>query len=187
MKQKLKYIVGVVLLITVPHLSYGQYFQKLFDVDSSFDWGWDIFEQPDNNYFIIGWSIDPAINEPMLFNMVVSGDGSTVLSKNILEIDSTSLGPGFPGEAKVLNNGEYIVPVTVQWPNPVTTYLYSAAGFIKYNAAGDTIFKKTYTDTSVYYDLIDACEVMSDGGYMEGGGARLGYCVLLPTSITDTY
>jgi hypothetical protein len=161
MRNKLKYIVGVVLLITVPHLSYGQYFQRLYDVDSSQDWGWNIFLQSDDNYVVLGGFLNSETRQWGLYNMQVSADGNTVLNKNIFQFDSASLYSGSPGETKTLPSG-YLAPQTIQWPNPVTGYLYSAVGFIKYNATGDTVFKKTYTDTSVYYDLMAACAIMPD-------------------------
>ena len=66
-------------------ISYAQYLQRLYDMDSTSDWGYDIFIKPDSTYLIYGMSL--KVGQPWaLFNLHVSSDGSTIISKKkILE------------------------------------------------------------------------------------------------------
>jgi type IX secretion system substrate protein len=159
--------VSVLLLSAATHFSYGQYFQELYDIDSTQEWGTNIFVQHDSNYFVIGTGYNSANNKWELFNVQVSADGSTILSKHTLHNDSLSLYSGNAGEAKQLPGGGYITPLTIEWA--LGSYSRGWAGFIKYNAIGDTVTLRTYTDTSANYDVILDCALMPDGGYILGG------------------
>ncbi len=161
------------LIIASPILSSGQYFQHLFDNDSSQDWGWSICQLADSDYFIVGWSFNEHTDKSSMYNMTISSDGSTAI-RHYQQMPigaSSSIGSGIAGELKVLPMGNgYILPTTIQWPNPTTHYLYSSAGLVKLNSLGDTVFIKTYTDTSVYFELMYASSIILDKGYMLGGG-----------------
>ena len=119
MKQKIIIYTIVALLIVTPQLSFAQYFQGLYDVDTSQDWGSDLFIQPDGNYFVRATSISTAIYNWSLVNMQISADGSTVLSKHILRFDSLNLFLGYPGETKLLQGDGYISPITIQNLHPL--------------------------------------------------------------------
>ncbi len=157
--------------MALPLLTNGQYIQKLYDIDSTDDWGLDIFIRPDSNFMIFGWSQKQISNKVFVFNMTVSTDGNTVLNSHYLSGDSSvyCVWPGNEGEVKRLANGQYISPITMQSPDITGSYLHSTSGIVKYNAAGDTIFIKTFTDTAAYFDVLNACAVMPDGGYILGG------------------
>ena len=173
MEQKITKFIGVVLLIAAaPHLSVGQYFQRLRDIDSSQDWGVNIFLQAGGNYFVKG-TFFSTISNWALFTMQVTADGNTALSKHTLQYDTANLYGGNPGDTKALTWGGYIAPLTIQTPDHITGYLHSATGLIKYNGSGDTIFTKTYTDTSIYFEEFITCAVMPDGGYILGGSRAL--------------
>ena len=157
----------VLPLLAAPAMSFAQQYQKLFDIDSSYDWPGDIFLQPDSNYFVIGELLNPVTGNWGLFNTIISADGNTILSKHILQnSNNSSLYPGTPQQTKKILNG-YIAPLSITY-NYDTTYR-ATAGLIKYNNAGDTIFIKKYTDTSLYFSAIAACSIMPDGGYIIGG------------------
>ena len=167
MKQKITKLISVLLLVAATHLSFGQYFQRLYDVDSSYDWGWNILLQPDGNFFIEGGKQPTGSEDWGEFNMQVSADGNTILSKHIMQYNATSLFNGNPGEIKAFPGG-YISPLQILQPHG--TYPSGRAGLIKYDADGDTVFLKTYTDTSVYFEVMYACTVMPSGGFLGGGG-----------------
>jgi hypothetical protein len=152
------------LSMIVPLLATCQYFQGLYDIDSSQDTGWDIFLQPDGSYIVYGTSAVPSIERWILFNMEISSDG-TVVNKNLLNLNNFNLYMGNPGATARLPSGGYISPITGQ--NYFLTD--SWAGLIKYDATGDTVFLKTYTDTPLYYDGTNTCTLMPDGGYAVGG------------------
>ena len=171
MKAKIRIII-LAMLIALPVLSFGQYFQKLYDIDSSHEWGWNIFQKADSNYFIAGWSFNQSNQEYSLFEVGVdnSGDVSSVNVQNPLA-PSVSITNGSPGQAKKVGmNGEYIVPFTIQWPNVRTHFVNSSTGVAKFNDNGDIIFSKTYTDTAIFFDETFACEILdNNGGYLLGG------------------
>jgi len=181
-------LLTVVQLITVPLFS--QYFQKLYDIDSTVDWGYDIFTEPDSTYFIFGMDINSHGDPWALFNLHISADGNTVISKKTLQSDSASLFIGVYGEMRMLPVGGYVAPFTAEIA--YGTFTRGWGGILKYNATGDTTFLKTYTDTSVYYDAFDALSIMPDNGYIIGGGHGLntpsnysGY-IIRTDSIGDT-
>jgi len=157
----------VVQLLAVPLFSFAQFFQGLYDNDSTEDWGWCTKNIADSNYFILGWSYNEITGQYSIFNMATNTDGTTIISKKDIKGNSLNIGPGLPGEMKELANGGCIIPIYVQWQNG--TYINSAGGIIKFNLNGDTIFLKTYTDTSIYYDYINCIAVMPDLGYTIGG------------------
>lgn len=150
-----------------PVVSFAQYFQRLYDYDTTTDLGINIFIAHDNNYLITGNLTEPTNNLRALYNVKISAITNGVLSKHIFKNDSVSYYDGNPGEAKTLSNGEYIEPLSVEFAR--TSYRRVWAGLVKYNASGDTIFMKTYTDTSQYFDGMYSCAIANDGGYLIGG------------------
>ena len=163
-------IVGLLLALQIfaaPIAAFSQYFQRLYDVDSSQEWGTNIFIKPDSTYFIFGTQINTTTTDKWkLFNLTISSDGSTILGKKILKYDSLDLFMGLPGEMKKLRNG-YLCPMSVQWS--FGTYWRGWAGFLKYNSVGDTVLLKTFTDTSIYFDVMACCAMLPDSTYIFGG------------------
>ena len=166
---KRKAIILLTVALIAPLFSIAQYVHGLYDYDSTYDWGWNIFIKSDNTFFIKGGSKYPAIGNWAISNITVSADGSTLLNKHILQNSNANLYGGSAGETKQIPGGGYLLPMTIQWPNATTGYLYSAAGMVKLDGAGDTVFVKTYTDTSVQFDNMLTCAVMPDGGFLIGG------------------
>ncbi len=184
MRTHLLSTIGLLLLAAVTNLSFGQYINKLHDHDSTSDWGLDIFRKIDGNYFIIG-TAQPVGRPSSVMNMTVSGDGNAVVDTHKIWDDSAAIGCGDYGQAKKTSTG-YIAPLIIQHPNAATGYLYSTGGFIKYNEAGDTVFTRTYTDTSNYFERILSCDVMPDGGYIGGGTRALNTPSYFPGLIVRT-
>jgi hypothetical protein len=173
MKRKIIRYIGVMLLIAAPHLSYGQYFQGLYDNASTYDWGWCISRKADGNYFMVGWNENATSSGVSIFNMTISADGSNMISRKTTTDANRNIGIGNPGQLTQMADGGYLVPLILQWPGPVSGSVYSAGGLIKYDAAGDTVFLKTYTDTSIYLDYMYNDGIMPDGGYIVAGGREL--------------
>jgi hypothetical protein len=63
--------------------------------------------------------------------------------------------------------GGYLSPLSIQFNSG--TYWRGWGGMIKYNSLGDTIFTRTYTDTSTHFDAIVACAVLNNNDYILGG------------------
>jgi len=162
-----KIAITMALLTTTPLLANCQYFQHLFDIDSSYDWGWNIIIKPDGTYFVEGGFVNPATNQWDEYNLIISADGESILNKHLFHFDGVNIYDGNSGEMKELPNGYYIIPLSEQIVHD--TFYRGWAGLIKYNNFGDTIFLKTYTDTTTYFDEMIACAIMPDGGYMAGG------------------
>lgn len=158
----------VVLLMAASQPSFAQYIQKLYDIDTTVDWGWACFVKPDSTYMIFGWSYDTIGYTAKLTSLHVSNDGNTIILKRNFSTNSTAIFPGDPGEVKQLADGNYIVPLNLQTPN--LSYTNSAAGLAKLTTSGDTIFLKAYTDTSKHFDNLWTCAEYRDGGYILGGG-----------------
>jgi hypothetical protein len=169
MKQMMINSIGVMLLLTASLQSSAQYFQKLYDIDSSYDWGWDIFVQPDGNYFIKEAAGINGLDHShwALVNMQISANGDTILSEHMVRYDSASLYDGANSGTVLLPSGGYLSPLQINVF--YGGYDRASAGLVKYNASGDTVFLKTYTDTSIYYDGMICCAIMPDGGYIGGG------------------
>ncbi len=167
-----KIIVLLLLLSAVATTTYGQYFNKLHDVDSMYDWGENIFLNNDGNYFIVGSSQKGITTRWDITNMTVSAGGNIILDKNVLQYPFTALGYGDAGSIKHLSSGGYIVPFTMQ--NPSTAFVTSAAGFMKYDETGDVVYVKLYTDTSATFDLLYNCALLPDGDFLGGGIRKYG-------------
>ncbi len=171
MKKVMIGLACVALLLAAPHTSFAQYFQSLFDNDSTIDWGLCLYNKPDSNYFVVAWSQKGV--QLSLFDMTISADGQNQLGKNDITISGKRLYIGDAGQMRHLSGGGYILPFNEQWPNPSTGYLHSSAGLLKLNEAGGTVFLKTYTDTSIYFDSFGDVSVMPDKGYLLCGSHSL--------------
>ncbi len=178
-------VITLATLIALPVFSQAQYFEKLYDNDTTQDWGWCIRNRPDSSYFIVGSSFYETTEQFSAFDMTISSDGSLVLSKKNFVKNGGYIGPGNPGEMIQLSNG-YVLPLNKQWPNPTASHVYSAAGIMKFDAAGDTVFLKTFTDTSVYFDALYAINLMLDGGYIAGGVHAVNSASVYPGYIIRT-
>jgi len=166
-------IIGVLLLVTAAHQSFAQYFQKLYDIDSSYDWGMDIFVLSDGSYFVKAEAGISNIDHGhwALVNMKISANGDTILNERIVKDSSASLYGGANGGIILLPGGGYLSPLSIN--TFYGSYNRASAGLVKYNAVGDTVFVKTSTDTSVYFEGMICCSIMPDGGYIAGGTREL--------------
>ena len=140
-------LLGTLLAYTI--VTKAQYMQKLYDCDSTDDWGINLFLNNDGTYFTVNQSFKISIYQWELVNLIISSDGNTLLNKKLIRNNNSSIFVGNPGEIKKLYNGNYIAPYTVQTPN--ITYGNSTTGFMKLNPISDTLFIKTYFDTSVNF------------------------------------
>ena len=166
MKQCIKRIsVLVSLLLAAPQVTFSQYFQRLYEVDSG-GWGWNIILQPDSSYYVFGLFFNYLHNQE--FNFLHLSANGAVLRTSTLSHDSSFLTRGFPGQILPLPGSGYISPLNILSFNTARTNSYSAAGMIKYNDAGDIVLFKTYVD-SPHYDFVTACGIMSDGGNILSG------------------
>ena len=164
--------ISIILFFTnlfIAEVAYCQYFQKLYDCDTTFDWARDIFLRNDNNYFTISDAINTTINRGEITSMIISSDGNTIVNKKSIIFNNSFLYVGNAGEVKKNVNGDYIIPLSFQTPN--ITYGNSKAGFIKLDSIGDTIFMKTYFDTSICFTFLEGCTILQSGGYLGGGGS----------------
>jgi len=163
------------VLIVSPLHSFSQYFQKLYDIDSAQEWGWNISVKTDSDYFILGSSYNQYTNKNSLYSVVINKNtlNKVEFSEQNPMNPAINIGSGGPGEATQLQySNEYIYPLSIQWPNPVTHFANSAGGITKLDAAGNVIFMKTYTDTSVFFDAMLACAITQNNQAYLIGGAR---------------
>jgi hypothetical protein len=145
----------------------AQYVNKLYDYDSSYDWGTNVFVKSNGNYFIEGQSMNVHTGRWALYTMEIVKDGDTVRNKKYIVFDSVaSCGDGNTGTIRRTPDGGYIIPFTIE---PQTaSFAASLSGIIKLDSEGNTVFIKTYTDTSVY-DYMSDCAIAKDGSiYLSG-------------------
>ena len=163
------YLFLSVLAFVVPaQTGFAQYFQSLFDCDTTQDWAISIFYKPDSSFFTVNSAFSDVQNKWALVSMIISPDGQSVLSKKIVQTNYYYPYPGNPGEVKKLPGVNYIAPLTLANPN----FYYSnlTAGFVKLTPFGDTIFMKTYFDTTPNATWL-YCAAVLPNGHIMGGGA----------------
>ncbi len=153
-----------VLCIAIQMHSYAQYFSKVYDFDSSSDWGKAIFLNQDSSYFVIGLGLK---NTQGLRSINITKDGSTIVAKASTIQNNSSYYPGNTGRVKRLADSSYLVPLIVVWPKS-QGYFYEAGGMAVLNKNGDTIFTRLYTDTAHYKEKINDCAPIRNGYVLAG-------------------
>ena len=160
------------LLITMPLFIMAQYINQLYAYDSLPDFGWNVFAQTDSNndYLVFVAGCFGAQNNSDIAWMTISQNGDTVFHKNTLLADTLfSYYQGNPGAVKKLSDGGYMIPLTKQVTPAIVSQWRSFAGICRLKNSLDTMFVKMYTDTSMYFDVINDGSVMPDGGFLLGG------------------
>ena len=153
------------LLSAVPVHSQSLYLNRVYDHDSTQDWGYNVFIEDDGNYFIIGSAFDAVKGRLRLIAKRIAPDGTELLSKSILESDTYNYYRGLPGGAKRLTNVDYLVPISREKPHAILSQIRGEAGLARLTSNGDILWVKYYTDTLVSIDYIWNCNVTSDGGF----------------------
>ena len=164
---KIIFFITWVALTALPMLCSAQYFQALFDADSTQDWAQDIFLNPDSSYFTITSSFNSRTFKWEFASMTIAPDGLSIVNKKILTTNYYYPFPGIPGEVRKLPGGNYIVPLTLQ--NPNIDYENSNAGFMKIDPIGDTIFIKSCFDTSANFTAL-LCATLFGNRHVFAGG-----------------
>jgi hypothetical protein len=160
----LKLILIFVALYTAPQISFAQQFQRLHDCDTSSDFGTNILIQSDGSYTVFSASLNYTTNRRESIWMTISADGNT--TSNIKKVASATFNyyQGLStGEAKQLQDGTYIVPISVTLPGR------SSSGIVRLNAMLDTICVRFYTDTTQYFEDLSAVEELDNGDFIIGG------------------
>lgn len=152
-------IYTLLIYVLLPLSAYSQTFSGLYDCDSSFDWGWDVFQKNDSSYFVVAGA---QKDYDALAVMNVSSDGIYKIKQGRYPVGMSGY-TGDPGQAQHLANGGYIIPITLQTLNR------SFGGIAKLDESGDTVFLKTYTDTTLFFDVVTTCTEMPNGDYLIGG------------------
>lgn len=174
MKQVRRIIMIVVLplMVAIPFICNGQYFNNVYDFDSAANSGLDVFIQTDSggNYLIFGHADNNIYGYNGLMYIAISEDGNTVINEHYIDTsDVSGYYMGNPGAVKQLPDGGYVIPITMQTYYTDTTQR-SAVGIIRLNSSLDTVFTKLYTDTAVFYEVVNDCALMPDGGFLLAGG-----------------
>mgnify|MGYP003575010250 CR=1 FL=1 len=154
------------LLSAVPVHSQSLYLNRVYDHDSTQDWGYNVFIEDDGNYFIIGSAFDALKGRLRLIAKRIAPDGTELFSKTILESDAYNYFRGLPGGAKRLPNGDYLVPISREKPHAILSQIRIEAGLARLTSNGDILWVKYYTDTLSSIDYAWNCNVMPDGGFL---------------------
>ncbi len=151
------------LLLAAPFCVSAQYLNQLYDFDSTNDWGYHVFPQINGKNLIIGGGFGKG--NWTLIAKKIADDGTEMFNKAVLKTANYSYYEGLPGGAKRCGNNTYIVPITAITTNPSGKYI-KAGGLAKLDKNGDTIWTKTYTDTSIKSEFMNVCNIMPDGGFL---------------------
>ncbi|MBA3828173.1 MAG: T9SS type A sorting domain-containing protein [Taibaiella sp.] len=150
-------------LLTATPVAIGQHFNKLYDYDSTADFGSNIFQQKAGNYFII----NSALNNNNLQNeigcMFILSNGILIGKKNILYSNSASFYSTTSGRVKLYNN-KFLVPITIQAFKG--NWYSSRAGLAVLDSIGDSIYTKIYTDSNLCRGFVNDIAVLPDKGYL---------------------
>lgn len=172
MMSKIQILIFSMLLkmIAAQDLNAQPYINKLYDFNTTNDWGHSIFPQSDGSYFILGLNFKN--NQSGISANIISADGNSVSQKKeIYRQYAASIYSGTAGRQKNINNYKYLIPLTVVSPQPNLDYgNYYRSGIAVLDSHGDTVFTKLYTDSSKYKEIIYDCYLMPDSGYLVAGG-----------------
>ena len=151
------------LLSAVPTYSQGLYLDEVYNVDTSFDWGRNVFVENDGNYFIVGGAVNSG-NRHTIFVKKIAPDGTQLLSKVIFASDIYSFFCGLPGSVKQFSSGDFLVPISKEKYHPNVLQRRQYGGLARINSNGDVIWIKYYTDSTVALDFMWNCNILPDGG-----------------------
>lgn len=160
---------SLIFLTILPSLCWGQYFSYLHDADSSSDMGAHLFLEADSTFFILGAGGYNPSGRFLFYTQHISGDGSQLINAHAFKSPIYSYYIGYTGRARRLSSG-YISNFNAQAPSANPTFGTSSEAMLaKFNAQGDTIFYKSYTDTLQNWDAAWDCNTLANGDYIFGG------------------
>jgi hypothetical protein len=132
-----------------------------------------IVNQNGSLYLNIGYNFNVAGFKSQTFSTMDITDGSNTLGVRI-ETDSTEF---FSGSLIGYSQGGFYDVMSVESITDSLVYRYKV---VKYDDQGDTVFTKTYIDTSLFLSILDVTE-SSDGGL-----AFIGVTQVIPANQSGT-
>lgn len=179
-------------LLAIPTNGNAQYLNNLYDFNTDSlrqcaEVPGNIFIRPDGSYFVTGQAVCTPFNKYFLFTMIISADGSQVVKRNSIGYGSytTNYYQGLNSPANRAATG-YVSPYGFGAP-------WVTSGICLYDEQGDTVFTRTYTDTSIYNDAGMQAIMLSDSSFMVVGerdtavaGSKLAYAYLEHVSKAGT-
>ena len=142
----------------------AQYFNLLYDFNSTADWGLKTV-QTSNGYFIFGVASN-ANGTQAIMGLELDWNGNKILVKEIMK-DPTARFELPRGSLKKLANGQFVAPIGNKGNN--INGLFSNAGFFMLNAQMDTLLYKVYTDTNTHSEYFWNCDTMTAGDLIFAG------------------
>ncbi len=163
----LKKLVFILVMILSTVQSFAQYFNRLYDIDSTADWGITIFHAGPN-YLILGSAYNYQNGFWSISGLTIAPNGNQVFEKQILKSPLVSFEQGVkPGRQKRLADGGFISPVTRR--TKAGNIDRFNVGFFRLNNLLDTVFVKGYTDTANYKGYTYDCDTADGGDFILGG------------------
>ncbi|HYD20683.1 MAG TPA: T9SS type A sorting domain-containing protein [Flavipsychrobacter sp.] len=145
--------------------------------DSLVDDARNILLRSDNSLFVSGACYSQSSHYWDTANamwMNISSNGASLLSKNNVRVDGLNTWTLYSGNVKQVPDIGYVLPYTFQF-YPDSGRWYEWAALIALNFQMDTIFTKTFTDTSLYGEQLYDCDVLPTGGFILAGAQHSSY------------
>ncbi len=155
----------IIILMSTAQVN-AQYFNNLYDFDTSEDWGYKIIQKTDGSFGVLGTEKNYATNTRGIMWMDIGSDG-TLTGKHSIIQDSCWYEIGH-GWAKPLRHRKgYVFPLNqVETQTPYSNF---SGGVCVTDGEGDTLFTKFHTDTSNFQEVMWDCDVTENGDIIMAG------------------
>jgi|GEM_PF-5884412 len=172
------------LLFCCNFISKSQYFNKLYDYDSTQEWGLNILNYDADSYKVLCGFVIPNGNSAGLYISEINSQGVEFNKKSVLINDSIYYEKGTNAQIRTLSkNKGYIMPVNIGYHYPNRTRVI--ASIYRITANGDSVLLKGHTDTAIYKEFFWSCDTTANGDYLlcghrlPNGGTFLDYIGLI--------
>ncbi len=153
------------MAVILPQAIFAQYANRLYDVDSNSEFGYNIRVVNDTGLFIHG-AANTVAGSAVLFSLKLNASRNEISHSKIV-YPGSRLVTANNGRLRQLADGTYATGFSLFTPS--TPHVRARAGFMKMDANGDTIFTKLYTDTFLHDDVVWDLIEMPDHGFMLAG------------------
>jgi hypothetical protein len=163
-----KYYILSLLFLVSASTSIAQNFNTFYDIDSTGDWGYDIF-QDSGKFTVIGTAASPG---QRLFAIKVSSAGDHIQLTGTAILKNAWCNTGLAGRIKVLPDGNFLTPFSVHWASANLESV--SAGYAILDRNGNMLSYHIYNlDTANYQqEVFDVIQLPDKGFLLAGNSTR---------------